>query len=327
MTEKPVPALLYLSHADVEALGVGLGEVEAAVESAFRAKAKGATTLVPKLGLHPAGNATFFHAMPGALHEPPLAGLKWVSVAADNEARGLPSIAALILLNDIATGLPRAIMDGGWITAVRTAAVSAVAAKYLARRDARRIGFVACGLQARTHFAALRPRFALKEAVLYSRRRATAETFSRELEAEGLSVRVADSPRDAVTGLDIVVTSVPPEPGPHHVLEANWLAPGAFATLVDRGRSWQPEGFERADRIVTDDREQSEAAGRATPRAYAGPFHAELAEIVAGTAPARRNPTERIIFLHPGIALADLAVAGLLLDRAEARGIGTRLAR
>lgn len=317
------PQLLYLSGADVKDTAVSLAEIEVAVEEALRAKLAGEATLPPKTGFRPTSSSAFFHAMPGALHAPAVAGLKWVGLADGNLARGLPSIAALILLNDLATGLPVALIEGAWITACRTAAVSAIAARRLARKDARTIGFVACGVQARSHFAAFSRHFALAEAVLYSRRRETAEAFAAELAAHGLATRVAGTPREAVAGLDIVITSVPPEPGPHRFLDPDWLAPGAFASLVDLGRSWHAKGFERIDRVVTDDRRQAESVAATLP--YGGPFHAELGEILLGSAPARRDPRERIMLLHPGIALADLAVARVVHQRALERGLGVRL--
>ncbi|HLI11520.1 MAG TPA: ornithine cyclodeaminase family protein [Alphaproteobacteria bacterium] len=319
------PPLLYLSRGDIEALAIGPREVEAAVEDAFRAKAAGKASLVPKLALHPAGGGAFFHAMPGALQPPRLAGVKWVSVAPAAPGRALPSVLALVILNDLESGAPVAIMDGTWLTGLRTAAVSVVAARRLARAEARTIGFVGCGVQARTHLAALRAHFPVAEVVAYSRRSATAEAFAREAAAPGLAARVTDDPREAVAGLDIVVTSVPPTPGPLGVLDPDWLAPGAFAALVDLGRSWRAEGIARIDRLVTDDRPHYAAAAARTRLPYAGPFHAELGELVAGTASGRRSAQERAMFFSTGIALADIAVAALIAARARARGVGTAL--
>lgn len=319
------PRLLYLSRASVEQAGLSLAEVEAAVEHAFRAKAEGEATLPPKVGFRPTSLSAYFLPMPGALHVPPVAGVKWVTVGQENLALGLPSISALVVLNDLETGVPTAIVEGSWITATRTAAASAIAARHLAREGSERIGFVACGLQARSHMAALKRHFPLKEAVLYSRRRETAETFAVELAAEGVRAQVTEAPRQAVAGMDIVVTSVPPEPGPHRFLDPDWLSPGAFATLVDLGRSWKPEGFARIDRVVTDDRAQSEAVAKASGLPYGGPFHAELGELIVGRARARANDEERIVFLHPGIALADLALAHAIRERAIARDLGVWL--
>jgi ornithine cyclodeaminase/alanine dehydrogenase len=322
---RPPLQLLYLSRASIAQAALSLAEVEGAVERAFRAKAEGNATLPPKAGFRPTAASAFFLPMPAALHTPPVAGIKWVTVGHGNLALGLPSVAALVVLNDLETGVPTAVLDGSWITAVRTAAASAIAARHLARKDSRRIGFIACGLQARSNFAALKACFPLEEAVLYSRRRETAEAFAAELAAEGMRARVVTEPSQAVAGMDIVVTSVPPEPGPHRFLDPDWLSPGAFATLVDLGRSWCSTGFERLDRIVTDDRTQTAANAKASGLPYGGPFHAEIGEIIVGTARARAHDEERIVFLHPGIALADLALAHEIRERAIARELGVWL--
>ena len=323
---RPPPQLLYLSHASILEAGLSLGEVEAAVERAFRAKTAGEATLPPKAGFRPTAGSAFFLPMPAALHAPPVAGIKWVTVGHDNLALGLPSVSALVVLNDLETGVPTAVLEGAWITATRTAAASVVAARQLARKGARRIGFVACGVQAESHLKALKAaRFPLEEAVLYSRRRESAERFAAEVVREGLAARVVSKPRDAVAGMDIVITSVPPEPGPHRFLNLDWLSPGAFVSMVDLGRSWRPGGFARLDRVVTDDRTQTAANAKATKLPYGGPFHAEIGEIVAGKAPPRRSEEERIAFLHPGIALADLALADAIRERAIQRNLGVWL--
>ena len=134
----------YLSSADVEACGLGLADVELAVEAMFASKAEGRAVMKPKLALHAPEQALFL-ASPGVMDTPPYAGVKWVGVA-DNEACGLPHIAGLILLSDAETGMPVSVMDARWITGVRTAAITAVAARRLARPDSATIGFIACGL-------------------------------------------------------------------------------------------------------------------------------------------------------------------------------------
>ncbi len=146
--------LLYLCDADVRAAGLGLAEVEAAVEAVFAAKAAGRAVMKPKLSLH-ADSGALFLASAGVLDAPAMSGVKWVGVV-DAAASGLPHIAGTVLLNDAGTGMPVAILDARWITGVRTAAITAVAARRLARPESARIGFVACGIQARAHLAALK---------------------------------------------------------------------------------------------------------------------------------------------------------------------------
>ena len=133
--------ILYLSDADVRAAGLGLAEVEAAVKAVLAAKAAGSAVMKPKLSLHSSGHGdggVLFLAAAGVLAEPAYGGVKWVGVA-DAQKSGLPHIAGTVLLNDAATGMPVAILDARWITGVRTAAITAVAARRLARPESARI--------------------------------------------------------------------------------------------------------------------------------------------------------------------------------------------
>jgi ornithine cyclodeaminase/alanine dehydrogenase len=108
-------------------------DIIAAVEDVFREKGEGRIAMPPKIGIDPAPNA-FLNAMPGYVASARAAGVKWVSIYAKNIQRGLPAISGLMILNETETGLPLAVMDCIWITAKRTGAASAVAAKYLARK-------------------------------------------------------------------------------------------------------------------------------------------------------------------------------------------------
>ncbi len=142
--------LLYLSRADVEKVGLPMGEIIAAVECVFREKGEGRVEMPAKIGVHPAPD-DFLHAMPAYLASPRSTGIKWVGNFLKNAPKGLPTISGLVVLNDPETGLPLAVMDCTWITARRTGAASAVAAKYLARADAEALTVIGCGVQGRSH--------------------------------------------------------------------------------------------------------------------------------------------------------------------------------
>ncbi|MDX1422696.1 MAG: hypothetical protein R3322_06130 [Kiloniellales bacterium] len=315
----PSQDILYLCDADVEACGLTLANVEQSVESMFRAKAEGRAVMKPKLALHPPEQALFL-ASPGVLQDPPFAGVKWVGVA-DNQARGLPHIAGLILLSDAESGMPVAVMDARWITGVRTAAITAVAARRLARRDSASIGFIACGLQARAHLTALRPHFPIGVVRAYSRRLETAEAFAAEARAQGLDAEAVEQPRAALLGMDIVVTSTPVVPRTEPFLDAAWLAPGSFASMVDLGLSWISESLSRLDRVVTDDQAQAGSEGLA----YQEPYDGEVADLVAGRLAGRRSHEERTALVFAGLGLADVAVAAAVYRRALEAQIGRRL--
>jgi alanine dehydrogenase len=317
-------SLLYLSAADVERTAIPLDELRDRVEATFAAKARGEAKAEPKLGVE-IGPGHFFHAMPGALLGAGLAGMKWLGLVPPANVAG-PTISALVILSDIETGRPLAIMDGGWITAARTAALTAIAARALARPEAETIGFLGCGIQARSHLAALRrvlPR--LRRVVACSRRLATAEKFAEEARAEGMDAAATAEPRRVVEGIDIVVSSVPPGPDAAAVLDPAWLAPGAFASAVDLGRSWRRDGIAGLDLLATDEHEQSRVLGKSGRLAFAGPYHTDLAELATGGGRRRTEPTQRAMFLFAGHSLADLAAADAVLETARRRGIGVRL--
>jgi len=134
--------LLYLSCADVVAAGLGMAEITTALEHVFREKGEGRVEMPPKIGIHTMPDA-FLHAMPAAIPGQKAAGMKWVGGYPDNGQRGLPYITGLLILNDPETGIPLAIMDATWITAQRTGAATALAAKYLARPASATVGIVA----------------------------------------------------------------------------------------------------------------------------------------------------------------------------------------
>ena len=311
--------ILYLSNADIEALELGALEVEAALEAMFAAKAAGKALMKPKLALHAPDRALFLGS-PGMMDNPPYGGIKWVGVG-DNAERGLPHIAGLIILSDAETGMPLAMMDARWVTATRTAAITAVAAKRLARKDSSRIGFIACGTQARANLEALKPHFPLKEVAAYSRRLSTAEAFAREVGAEGLEAKAVSDPRDAVRDQDIVITSTPVVPMVEAFLDARWLSPGAFAGMVDLGFSWHPVPMGDLDRVVTDDIAQAGSENIRFPRPYDG----EVAGLVAGEVAARQTAEERTALIFAGIGLADVAVGALVYDAAIGKEAGTVL--
>ena len=308
--------ILYLSSADVEACGLGLADVEMAVEGMFTSKAEGRAVMKPKLALHAPEQALFL-ASPGVMDTPAYAGVKWVGVAG-NEARGLPHIAGLILLSDAESGMPVAVMDARWITGVRTAAITAVAARRFARPDSATIGFVACGLQARAHLAALRPHFPLRLVHAYSRRLSTAEAFAEEVRADGLDAEAVENPKDALTEMDIVVTTTPVVPRTEPFIDAAWLSPGAFASMVDLGLSWISDSLGRLDRVVTDDQAQAGSEGLA----YKEPYDGEVADLVVGRLAGRQSAEERTALVFAGVGLADVAVAGAVYERATEAGVG-----
>jgi ornithine cyclodeaminase/alanine dehydrogenase len=229
----------------------------------------------------------------------------------------------VVTLLDSVTGLPLAVVDGNWVTAVRTAGLSAVAARRLARPDASTAAFIGCGVQARSHLHAFAALFPLRRIRAFGRGRENRDALCREAEARGLSAVASESARDAVHDADLVITSVTFSPQLVPFLDARWLPPGCFATVTDLGASWLPDGLSAFDRIVIDDREQEAQMPKplVDPALVAG----DLTDLV--NVPGRRSTAEKTAFIFRGLALGDLAVAALAYQRARRSGKGLEIAR
>lgn len=321
----PVAEILYLSHAEVQATGLGMAEVIRALERMFQEKGTGRVEMPPKPGIHTRPDA-FIHAMPAYIPAMQSAGMKWVSGYPENERRGLPYISGLLVLNDPETGLPIAVMDCMWITAQRTGAATAVAAKHLSRPDASVLGILGCGVQGRSNLEALCVDFPLREVRAYDVNLAAAEDYASEMAARfDLQVDVVDGPIDAVSGCDIVVTAGPILKRPHATIQAGWLDPGAFASLVDFDSYFSAAALHSADIFCTDDRAQlahyqEQGYFRDIPE-----VHADLGELAVGAKDGRTNREQITMAANLGLALDDMAVAPMVLAAAKEKGLGTRL--
>lgn len=320
--------LLYLSRKDVETVDLSMAKIIAALERAFLEKGEGRVEMPPKPGIHPGGGDNFLHAMPAYIPALGSAGLKWVGGFPDNSSRGLPYITGLLILNDPETGLPVAVMDCVWITAMRTGAATAVAAKYLARPDSETVGILACGVQGRTNLEALSLCFPIELVRAYDTDATVAEQFALDMSASfDLETEVVNEPTQAVSGCDLVVTSGPILKTPHATIRAGWLDEGAFASLVDFDSYWHPEALHEADKLCTDDLQQFLFYRDAGYFQDMPAIHGDLGELVTGQKPGRESPTERNFAVNLGLALDDMAVAPLIYKEALDRGIGVWLSR
>jgi ornithine cyclodeaminase/alanine dehydrogenase-like protein (mu-crystallin family) len=317
--------ILYLSQADVAKVNLDMATVINLLETAFREKGAGKVEMPPKPGVHTMPDA-FIHAMPAFIPALKSAGIKWVSGYPENYKRGLPYITGLLILNDVETGIPYAVMDCSWITAYRTGAASALAAKYLARPESKTAGILACGVQGRTNLEALKVLFPIERVYAYDILPDVQKKYVADMSSKfGIDVIGVDEPRKAVVESDLVVTSGPILKHPTPIIQKGWLQPGAYGSAVDFDSYWTGEALSQMDRISTDDHAQfqyykSVGYFQSTPNPYA-----DLGEIVAGLKPGRQSPTERTLAINLGLAMDDMAVAPEIYHRAKGIGIGTWL--
>jgi ornithine cyclodeaminase/alanine dehydrogenase len=319
--------LLYLSAADVASVALDVKTIIQVLETAFREKGEGRVEMPPKPGVHTQPDA-FIHAMPAYIPALRSAGVKWVSGYPDNSRRGLPYISGLLILNDVESGLPYAVMDCSWVTAYRTAAASTLSARHLARPTSRVVGVLACGVQGRTNLEALATQFPLTRAYAYDILPDARERFVEEMRAKvGIDVVGVTDPRVAVAESDLVVTSGPIVKHPTPTIQKGWLRKGAFASAVDFDSYWSPEALAEFDRVTTDDLAQFQFYQRAGYFQHTPDPDADLGELVTGRKPGRQRDDERTIAINLGLALDDMAVAPEVYRRALARDIGTWLPR
>lgn len=321
--------IVYLSRRDVENLEMTMREVLAAVDNGFRLKGRGRTEMPPKPGIHPRANS-FIHAMPAYVQKVEAAGLKWVSGYPANPDKGLPYITGLLILNDPATGIPIAVMDCAWITAMRTGASVGIAAKYLARPDSSVAGILGCGVQARTSLMALAetlPR--LREIRCCDLYPAATNKFIDEMGRQFPKLafircgKVADMIRDC----DVVVTAIPIVTNPKPPLDAGMLKAGGLAVSLDYDSAWTSAAMNECDKFCCDDKGQL-LATREHGVYFGGipkRIHADLGELAAGLKKGRAKPRERIFAMNMGIAIDDMVTARVLYDRALQTGAGARL--
>ncbi|HYX68413.1 MAG TPA: ornithine cyclodeaminase family protein, partial [Terriglobales bacterium] len=325
---------LLLSRAEVAEL-LSLDECIAAVEEAFRLLGEGRVGPPGVLGVHVAGGG--FHIKAGTL---PLArpyfAAKVNANFPGNPARfGLPTIQGVIVLADAEKGQPLAILDSMEITALRTAAATAVAAKYLARLESQGAAICGCGVQGRMQLRALARVLPLRKAYAWDADEERAREFARELSPElGLEVQAVEGAAGAARESDVSVTCTPAR---SFFLRRGDLRPGAFLAAVGADHPEKQEvepALLAASTVVCDLVEQCAAIGDLHHALVAGVMtaaqvHAELAEVVAGKKPGRRSAEEIIVFDSTGMALQDVAAAARVYEKAlrAGRGLTVELAQ
>ena len=246
-----VPTLL--SRSDIEKIAVPHKEVLSIVEETYRMAGRGQVEVPTKLGVHPDYPGSFLHAMPAWVSGARALGMKWISYFPGNMQRGLPDSTGLIILNHPDHGLPIAIMEGMWVTYARTAACAAVMAKYFAKPNPTRLGLVGCGGLGTWSLLMLAEVFpSLTEVHVASRTEASRTDFAKRMAEKGpWRVTPVAELRQAVEGMDIVVSSLPRPPQP--LVKGEWWMKGALAIPLDVVGTWDQASLAAADRLVTDD--------------------------------------------------------------------------
>jgi alanine dehydrogenase len=318
-----------LTEEDVKRL-LSMDDLIDAMAGALQAFSTGGVVQPVRTVIPVKGDQAFLGMMPALTHGPDALGAKLVSVFLSNAARGLDTHQAVIILLDPETGAIRALVDGRYITEARTAAVSAVSSRLLARKSAASLAIVGTGVQARSHLDALSRVHTLRSVTVWSPNADRRRRFAAEAAAP-CPVKAVDHAGEAVVGADLIVIATS---SPTPVVENGWVKPGAHVMCVGacrpNQREMDPELVTRA-RLFVDSREaalvESGDVVLGIQEGRFSPEHivAELGEVAHG-AHGRRDDREVTIFKSLGLAVEDVTAAELAWRRAEERGVGTSLA-
>lgn len=324
------PQTLILTQREIARL-VTMRTAIRIVREVFKAMARGRAVMPPKLYLTlPRGDD--FRAMP-AFVRPAACGVKWVNVHPRNRRRGLPTVMAIIVVNDPLTGFPLAVLDGLWVTKLRTAAAAAVAARALARRTSRVVGLIGCGAQADAQVLALSELFSLRRVNVWGRAPREAKRFCARLKRQlpQVSCVPCSSVQACVREADLIVTLTPSR---RPLVQRTWLRPGVHINAVGADAPGKQELDPRIlneAMVVVDERQQAIHGGEINVPIRRGQFrpraiHASLGEILLRRKRSRRSAQELTVFDSTGLAVHDVALAHEIVRQARRRGIGRRVA-
>ena len=321
---------LILTRRDVAAL-LSIEECMEAVERVFRLNGEGKTQAPGVLGVHVSDGG--FHIKAGVLqlNRPYFAAKINANFPQNPKRLGLPTIQGVILLSDADNGYPLAVMDSTEITGQRTAAATAVAAKYLARPESKTLTICGCGIQGRISLLALMGLFPLEQVFAYDVDSTRSQKFANDLSAElAIAIKAVDQLEDAALQSDICITCTPSR---QFFLKRNHIAPGSFVAAVGADNEDKQEldpSLLAGSKVVVDLVEQCATIGELHHALEQkvmtkDQVHAELGEVVAGTKPGRTSSDEVIVFDSTGMALQDVVTSALVYEKAKQQGAGTTI--
>ena len=318
----------------MRALGLTDAEILAAVQSALDAQGRGQTVIEPRMHLVPeSSDKGHFNVLRGYIAPLHVAGVKVVSDFVDNYKVDLPSEMALLNLFDPVNGKPLAVVDATAITDMRTGAVTALGAKYLARKDSKVLGHIGARGTSYWNVRLLDSLYDFDEIRVHSRRPESQQAFGERLSRDlGKPVKVVNDWESCVRGADIVVeASRLPQPTP--LLKTEWIKPGALVMPYGTMSAVELSLTDIMSKVVVDDWGQCRkglpyGALRAhvdSDRVTQENLHAELGQIVAGLKPGRERDDETILFWHRGLSTTDIALGHAMLEKARKMGLGQTL--
>ena len=322
--------VIVLSREEVKSC-LPMSDAIKAVTDAYKAFAEGQVEMPAVQHLDVAKYRGEVDIKSGAAENFGLIGTKIASGYYDNPKFGLPPGFAVIILLDLKTSLPLAIMDGSYITAVRTGAAGAVAASVLARKEVKRVGVIGSGTQGRMQVLALNELFPLEQVKVYNINKVNSEKYAVEMsERLDIEVQVVDTAENAVSEVNVVVTAVPSKKA---MVMDEWIEDGmhinAFGADGPGKQELDPKIMKRA-KIVVDSLKQCRVIGEiqhalAQDLIQETDIHAEIGEILLGKKVGRETEDEITLFDSTGLAVQDIAAAYVVYQLAQKKGMGQRV--
>ncbi len=320
--------IIILSQNEVKSC-LPMSEAIRAVREAYIAFAKGRVKMPPVMHLDVSQYNGEVDIKSGYIEDLGLIGTKIASGFYDNYKLGLPPGIAVIILMDLKTSIPVAIMDGTYVTAYRTGAAGAVAAKVLARKDSKRIGVVGAGTQARMQILALREVFSLKEIKVWDINTTERDRYVEEMSEElKIPIDPAEDIKDAVIEADIIVTVTPSKKA---LVMEEWIQEGVHINAIGADgpgkQELDPYIVKRADKVVVDSLNQCRIIGEIQHALADGlitedDVYAEIGQILIGEKKGRETNEEITLFDATGLAAQDIAAANIVFKQAKEKGIG-----
>jgi alanine dehydrogenase len=321
--------VLWLKQSDVKSV-LDMRSTLNAVESGFKEHGLKKVQMPSKLYLYFDKHNGDLRTMPSFMEEKDIAGVKIVNVHPDNREKGLPTVMGLVVLNSTETGAPLAVMDGTYLTDMRTGAAGGVAAKYLARPNSEVVGMVGIGGQARTQLLALSEVMDIKEVKISSRNPLHCDIFEKEMQPLVNCDFIREDSLKDVCDCDILVTTTPVR---SPVVRSEWIQDGTHINAIGAdamGKQELESSLLKRAKVFVDDLEQASHSGEvnvplSTGELLRSDIYAELGEVVAGIKPGRESDDEITIFDSTGLAIQDLVTADMVYRKALEKGIGQKL--
>ncbi len=321
--------ILWLNRKDVESL-LDMKEALEVVEEAFRQHGLKKVQMPPKLYLYFKKHNGDLRTMPAYLEEQDITGVKIVNVHPDNPKKGLPTVMALVILNSTETGAPIAVMDGTYLTNMRTGAAGGVAVKYLARKNAKTVGFVGTGNQAVTQLLGIKEVIDIEEIKATSTQEKHTLAFKKEIEKIISCDIVPKKSVKEVCDCDIIVTTTPSrEP----IVMNEWISDGTHINAIGADapgkEELDPKILKRA-RVVVDDIPQASHSGEVNvplskKLISEKDICCEIGEVVAGKKKGRMKDSDITVFDSTGLAIQDVATADMVYRKALEANMGIKL--